>query len=575
VRVAVALLLAVGAAAGCQSAPPPPSAATPTPAPAPLAHRQHAPHLFTALLAEPKTFNPIITVDANSAAAVVDVFDALVRLDPCTAAIVPSLAERWETNADGTEVTFFLRRGVRWHDGQPLTAADVVFTFDAIYDERVPNSAKNILLVDGQRIKVDAVDDYTVRLRLPHSFAPLLNALAGAPIVPKHVLGPALEAGEFAQQWGIDTPPAQIIGSGPYKLDKYVPAQYLHLVRNPDYWMRDDAGQPLPYLREETMRIVADQNTAYLKFLAGETDIHTPRPEEVPDLRAQAAQRDISVQELGLDTGTLFVTFNRNPAHYRQNGKPDPRLTWFTDLNFLRAIAHSIDRQAMVDTVMHGFGKPAVSYLSPENQQFYNPNLSDYPYDLDRARQLLAEGGYVDRDGDGVLEDRNGTPIEFTLYTNAGNQLREKLCAMLKQDWESLGIKVNFKALDFGLLVEKLDVTFDWDAMVMGFTGSVEPHNAANLLRSSGNLHLWNPNQKTPATEWEAEIDRQLETGARTLDPDQRRQAYWRIQEILSQQLPLIQTIRQLRFTAFTNSLQAYTPCVWGVYRPELLHFSE
>jgi peptide/nickel transport system substrate-binding protein len=567
------LLAACLVAAGCQSSPPSPDAATPTAAP--LAHRPHPPHLFTAILAEPKTFNPLITVDANSAAAVADVFDALVRLDPRTTAITPSLAERWETSADGTEVTFFLRKDARWHDGQPLTAADVVFTFDAIYDERVPNSLKNILLIDGQRIEVEALDDYTVRLRLPHTFAPLLNALAGASIVPKHVLGPALEAGEFSRQWGIDTPPEKIIGSGPYKMEKYVPAQYIHLVRNPGYWMRDDAGRPLPYLSEQTMRIVADQNTAYLKFLAGETDIHTPRPEEVPDLRAQAAARDIAVQEIGLDTGTLFVTFNRNPAHYRQNGKPDPRLTWFTDLNFLRAIAHSIDKAAIVNTVMHGYGKPAVSYLSPENQQFYDPNLPDYPYDLDRARQLLADGGYADRDGDGVIEDRGGTPVEFTLYTNAGNQVREKLCAILKQDWESLGIKVNFKALDFGLLVEKLDVTFDWDAMVMGFTGSVEPHNAANLLRSSGNLHLWNPNQKTPATEWEAEIDRQLEAGARTLDPEQRRQAYWRVQEILSQQLPMIQTAHALRFTASTNALQSYAPSVWGVYRPELLHFSE
>lgn len=569
----LALLLAASlVTAGCQSAPTTSGAATPPPAPA--ARRRHPPHLFTATLADPKTFNPILTVDANSAAAVADVFDTLVRLDPRTTEMEPDLAERWTISPDGTTATFFLRHDARWHDGRPLTAADVVFTFDAIYDQHVPNSLKNILTVDGQRIGVEAVDDFTVRMHLAHAFAPLLSAVA-VPIIPKHILGAALAAGQFAQEWGIDTPPQRIIGSGPYKLDAYVPAQYLHLARNPDYWRRDDGGQPLPYLTEQTIRIVPDQNTAYLKFLAGETDIHQPRPEEVPDLQAQAAARDISVREVGLDTGTLFVTFNRNPAHYRQSGKTDPRLTWFTDLNFLRAIAHSIDKPSIVNTVMHGYGQPAVSYLSPENKQFYDPNLQDYPYDLDRARQLLAEGGYVDRDGDGVIEDRDGNPIEFTLYTNAANQVREKLCAILKQDWESLGMKVNFQALDFGLLVEKLDVTFDWDAMVMGFTGSVEPHNAANLLRSSGNLHLWNPNQQVPATDWEAEIDRQLEAGARTLDPEQRRQAYWRVQEILQQQLPLIQTVRQLRFVAFTNALQHYEQSAWGVERPELLRFSE
>ena len=566
-----AVLAGCLAAAGCRSEPSPSGAPTPSAA---AAARRHPQQLFTAALADPKTFNPIIAVDANSAAAVADVFESLVRLNPRTTEMEPSLAERWEIKPDGTEVTFFLRKEVRWHDGQPLTAADVVFTFDAIYDERVPNSLQNILTIDGRRIAVDAVDDYTVRMRLPHAFAPLLNVIA-APIVPKHILGSALEAGEFARQWGIAALPATIVGSGPYKLDKYVPAQYVHLVRNPDYWRRDDLGRPLPYLNEQTIRIVPNQDTAYLKFLAGETDIHTPRPEEVPDLQAQAGARDIAVREIGLDTGMLFVTFNRNPAHYVQNGKTDPRLAWFTDLDFLRALAHSVDKAAMINTVMHGYGQPAVSYLSPANAQFHDPNLQDYPYDLDRARQLLADGGYVDRDGDGVLEDRTGTPIEFTLYTNAGNQLREKMCAILKQDWESLGMKVNFKALDFGLLVEKLDATFDWDAMVMGFTGSIEPHNSANLLRSSGNLHLWHPNQKTPATEWEAEIDRQLEAGARSTDLNERRAAYWRVQEILNQQLPMIQTVHALRFTASTNALQSYDPTVWGVYRPELLHFSE
>ena len=573
-RAAVACLALL--VAGCHSstsAPDASSAATATPAAA--ARRQHAPNLFTASFADPKTFNPIIVVDANSVAAVADVFESLVRLDPRTAEMEPLLAERWETNADGTEVTFHLRKDVRWHDGQPFTAADVVFTFDALYDERVPNSLKSILTIDGQRIAVEAVDDSTVRLRLPHPFAPLLNALAALMIVPQHVLGPSLEVGEFARQWGIDTPPERIVGTGPYRLDKYVPAQYIHWARNPNYWMRDDAGRQLPYLNEQTIRIVPNQDTAYLKFLAGETDIHTPRPEEVPDLRAQAAARDISVQEVGLDTGTLFVTFNRNPAHYLADGKSDPRLTWFTDQHFLRAIAHSIDKTSIINTVLHGYGKPAVSYLSPENKDFYDPSLQDYPYDLERARQLLAEGGYTDRDGDGIIEDRDGHPIEFTLYTNAGNQLREKICAILKQDWESLGMKVNFKALDFGLLVEKLDATFDWDAMLMGFTGGVEPHNGANLLLSSGNLHLWNPNQQTPATEWEAELDRQVDLGARALDPEQRRQAYWRVQEILNQQLPLIVTVHALRFTAFVNSLQSYVSCVWGDYRPELIHFSE
>jgi peptide/nickel transport system substrate-binding protein len=566
-------MMAIALTAGCQS---PPAAPAPTTTPASAAARRaHPPHLFpTAALSDPKTFNPLLTADATSADMLDEVFDTLVRLDPRTGAMVPALAERWEMSPDGTEVTFWLRRDVRFHDGVPLTAADVVFTFDAIYDPRVPTSYKDVLTIDGRRIAVEALDDHTVRMRLPHAFAPLLNAIA-APIVPRHRLGAALAAGTFARQWGIDTPPDQIVGSGTYKLDRYVPAQYVHWVRNPDYWMRDEAGRPLPYLPEQTMRIVPNQDTAYLKFLAGETDLHRPRPEEIPDLQAQAGARDIGVRELGLDTGTLFVSFNRNPAHYRRNGTTDPRLAWFTDPNFLRAIAHGIDKAAIITNVMHGYGQPARAYVSPENTRFHNPNVVDYPYDLERAGALLDAGGYVDRDGDGVREDRNGTPLAFTLNTNAGNQMREKISAILTEDWERLGMKVHFKALDFGLLVEKLDGTFDWDAILMGFTAGVEPHNGSNLLRSSGNLHLWHPNQDAPATAWEAEIDRQLDLGARTLDPDGRRAAYWRIQEILAEQLPLIQLVHAPRFTAHTNALQGYEPTVWGVYRPELMRFSE
>ncbi len=568
-RAALAAACAGLLLAGCQSDSTPSTPVTAT-APAPATSVQR---LFTATISDPKTFNPILVTDAASGAAVGDVFDTLVRLNPKTAEVEPWLAERWEASADGTEWTFYLRPGVRWHDGQPLTAADVVFSFDALYDAQVPNSLRHILTIDGKRIQVEALDAQRVLLRLPHPFAPLLNSIS-VPIVPKHLLAESLAAGRFAQQWGIDTPPASLIGSGPYQVAEYVPAQYLRLRRNPNFWLRDEQGAALPYLEEQTIRIVPNQDTAYLKFLAGEIDIHNARPEEVPDLHAREQALGITVRDIGLDTGTLFVTFNRNPAHYAKNGKRDPRLDWFTDQKFLRALAHSIDKQSMIISCFHGFGKPAVAYLSPENKPFHNPNLEDYAYDLERARALLAEGGYTDRNGDGTIEDKEGNAIEFSLHTNAGNQVREKMCSILKEDWTKLGMKVNYRPLDFALLVEKLDTTFDWDAMLMGFTGGVEPHNAANLLRSSGNLHLWQPNQQTPATPWEAEIDRLLEDGARELDLEKRRQIYWRIQEILHQELPLIQTVLGARFTAFKNTLQNFEPTVWGIFHPERIRIA-
>ena len=562
-RLIVLLLLA---ATSCHSSAEPP-AATPT------ATRREQ-RLVSATISDPKTFNSLLAVDQASATAVNDLFDALVRLNPQTLEMEPMLAERWEYNADGTVCTFHLRRGVRWHDGQPFTAADVAFTFDATYDERVPNSMKYLLLVDGKRIQVEVVDDETVRLILPRPFAPLINSL-GQPILPKHILAAALADGTFAQQWGIDTPPDKLIGTGPYRMVRYVPAQYIEYRRNPDYWMKDDAGVRLPYLEGQTRLIVPTQDTMYLRFLAGQTDVQAPRPEEVAELRAKAGTLQINVAELGVETGTTFISFNRNPRHYVKDGKTDPRLTWFTDPNFVRAIAHAIDKQSMIVNCLNGYGRPAVAEISPENKIYHNPNLADYAYDLGEAKRLLAAGGYVDRDGDGVLEDRDGNPIEFSLHTNSGNQVREKICSILKEDWSKLGMKVNYRPLDFTALVEKIDNTFDWDAILIGFTGTSDPNNSANLLRSSGNLHVWNPGQPKPATSWEADIDRLLDQGSRELEVQKRRSYYWQIQEILHQELPMIETVRQTQFVAYKSMLQNFRPTVWGLYRPELVRIGE
>jgi peptide/nickel transport system substrate-binding protein len=562
-RLRVLLVLAV---IGCHSS------SEPTTATPPATHREQ--RLTSATISDPKTFNALLTVDQASNAAVNDLFDGLVRLNPQTLEMQPMLAERWECNDDGTVYTFHLHHDVQWHDGQPFTAADVAFTFDAIYDERVPNSMKSLLTIDGKRIQVDVVDDYTVRLTLPRPFAPLINSL-GDPILPKHILGPALQDGTFAQQWGIDTPPEKIIGTGPYRMTKYVQAQFIEYRRNPTYWMKDDTGARLPYLESQIRLTVPTQDTMYLKFLAGQTDVHAPRPEEVAELRAKADTLKITVAELGIDTGTTFVSFNRNPRHYVKNGKTDPRLSWFTDLNFLRAIAHAIDKQSMIINCLNGYGKPAVAEISPEDTRYHNPNLTDYAYDLTEAKRLLADAGYVDRDGDGVIEDHDGNPVEFALNTNAGNQVREKICSILKEDWSKLGMKVNYRPLDFTTLVEKIDNTFDWDAILIGFTGTPDPNNGANLLRSSGNLHLWNPSQPKPATPWEAEIDSLLEQGSRELDVQKRPTYYWRIQEILHEQLPMLQTVRQTQFVAYKTALENFRPTVWGLYRPELIRVRE
>src|SRR5581483_1700474 len=272
--------------------------------------------------------------------------------------------------------------------GRPLTAHDVVFTMRVIYDPHVPNSVRPTLLVDGKPIKVEALDDYTVRMAMPRPFAPLLYSI-GFDIIPAHVLGPAFEAGRFNQAWSIDTPPSKLVGQGPYRMTQYVQSQYVRFARNPDYWMRDENGRPLPRLNGQTLLIVQDQNAAYLRFLSGQIDVYTPRPEEVVDLRERQKRLGITLKRIGIDTGSLFFAFNRNPRHYIHNGVVDPRYRWFTDIRFMRALAHAVDKQGMINLCFHGLAVPAVSDVSPANKVFHNPNLKDYDYDLKEAAGIL------------------------------------------------------------------------------------------------------------------------------------------------------------------------------------------
>jgi peptide/nickel transport system substrate-binding protein len=528
--------------------------------------------LYSASPSDPQTFNPILVTDAYSVDILGYVFDSLIRVNPVTTLPEPGLAEKWEIAPDQKSITFHLRHDVRWFDGQPLTARDVLFTFKVIYDPKVPNSYRFGLLVYGKPLAVEASDDYTVVIHLPKPFAPLLYSL-GIQVVPAHILEPVWKAGNFNHYWGINTPPDQIIGDGPFKLTRYVQNQFARLERNDDYWMKDEHGAPLPRLHGRVTQIIPDANATYLRYLYGQIDTYSPRAEEVLDIkdRIKDGRLHATLRDIGIDTGERFFCFNRNPRHYVKHGVTDPKLTWFTDPNFLRAVAHLIDKQAIINLVEHGLAVPAISDVSPENKLFYNPNLKDYEYNPKAAAEIFETAGYHMAGGRRV--DPKGNPIEFNLMTSTGSPEADQMCVIFKQDLENLGIKVNYRPLEFTTVVEKIDGTFDWDCVLMGLTGTIDPNDGSNFYRSSGNLHLWNPSQKTPATAWEAEIDRLMDEGAAEMDPLKRVPYYWKIQAILHDQLAVMQIVRRKEYDSWSDLLENYQPKVWGPYKPEWIQF--
>ena len=321
--------------------------------------------LYTAVASDPRTFNPILITDATSGELTGDLFESLLRINPVTTLPEAGLAEKWEIAPDNKSITFHLRHDAKWFDGQPVTAHDVLFTLDVIYDPKVPNSIRPAITIDHQRIAAEAPDDYTVVMHLPKPFAPLLYSL-GIQVMPAHILEPVWKAGNFNHTWGIDTPPEKIIGDGAYKMMRYAQSQVVNYDRNDDYWMKDEHGGQLPRLHGQNVTIVQDQNAAYLRYLSGQIDVYGPRTEEVSPLQDKVKNHelDITVDKIGIDTGSLFFSFNRNPRHFVKNGVTNPKLNWFTDLKFLQAMAHMIDKKSIIELVFHRLAECRPSRIS-------------------------------------------------------------------------------------------------------------------------------------------------------------------------------------------------------------------
>jgi peptide/nickel transport system substrate-binding protein len=518
-------------------------------------------------IANPKSFNPITAKETSTTAITAYFFEGLTKTSGITNEVEPNLARSWEVADDGLTWTLHLRDDVKWTDGAPFTADDVVFTYrQLVYNKDIPSSARDIFTIDGKEFEVTKVDDYTVTIKTPVKFAPFLRILEQE-ILPKHVLEESVKKGTFNSEWGVDAKPATIIGTGPFMLGRYEPSQRVVLKRNPHYWRTDREGNHLPYLDEIIILVVPNIDVSLLKFQEGEADYYGLRGSDYPILKPQEKVKGFTIYRVGPAFGTSWISFNQNPGKNSQTGKPyvDPKkLRWFTNLNFRQAVAYALDRQAMIDLVMNGLGYPQDSSMSPSAGFFYNPNVKKYEYDPERSKRILTEAGFVDRNGDGYVEDPEGNKVEFNLFTNAENTVRVKLADIIRKDLEAVGLEVHFTSLEFNNLVDKLGSTFDWDCILLGLTGGVEPHFGKNVWHSSGQLHEWNPRQKTPATQWEARIDEIFEQGVQELDRNKRKQLYDEWQLIVSEELPLIYTVLPESIFAVRNKFGNLYPTPLG-----------
>lgn len=517
----------------------------------------------------PKTFNPFNTKDNISAQMSEIMYDGLVTTNPVTGETIPKLAKSFSVN--GKEYIVNLRHGLKWSDGKPITADDVVFTWqNIIFDGFGNTSTRDSVMIDGKLPTVEKIDDYTVKFVTPEPFAPFLRMLS-SPIAPKHIFQPAVNRGReyFDGFLSTNTNPKEFVTSGAFRLKEYVPAQRVVFERNPNYYEINKDGKKLPYLDKLVYLIVGDINNQVLKFEGGELDEISLQGANVARFKEMEKHSDFSVFNIGPDTGTMYLSMNMNNRK-DEKGKyyvEPKKQVWFQDKNFRQAVDYALDRKNMVFNIANGLGYPL---FTPEtlNSIFLNKNLKPYDKNIEKSKELLKKSGFT-WDKAGHLIDRFGNHVEFDLYTNAGNTEREAIGVMVKQDLEDLGMKVNFKPIEFNSLVNKLMASLDWDMVIMGFTGSpLEPNGGKNVWLSDGTLHIFNQrlerDANSPRYAFEKRIDYLYTQGALATKFEDRKKYYDEYQAIVYDEKPLIYIYSPIRIVALRNKFKNIYPTSLG-----------
>ena len=487
---------------------------------------------------EPQTFNRLAARDNVSLLLTQLTQAGLVRINRTEDIVEPWLAESWSSDDDGRTHTLTLRDGMTFSDGEPFTSADVLFSFEALYDGRVGSALADSLRFDGRSITVEALDAGTVVVRFPVPYSPGLRLLDSVPMLPRHLLEPYLRAGTLRDAWGLSTPPAEMAGLGPFVLESYQPGQRLVFARNPRYWRTDPAGVQLPYLDRMTLEIVSDQNAEILRLETGAVDFISSgiRAEDVSSLSRAAEAGQVQLFDLGVGLDADFLAFNLRPSALAD----DPRQSWLQSLDWRLAVSHAVDRTAFAETIYLGLAEPIFGPITPGNRTWFQPDLPVFSYDLQRARELLEGLGLSDRDADGLREDPDGRPVRFTLLTQQGNATRERAAQVLQADLRHVGIGVDIVPLEFGALIDRV-VSMSFDAVYFGFlTSDTDPAANLDFWLSSAAFHLWNPSQATPATDWERRIDTLVAQQLTRGDMAERRRLFDEVQTLFAEHQPIL-----------------------------------
>jgi peptide/nickel transport system substrate-binding protein len=447
---------------------------------------------------------PMLAGDSASHSISGMIFDSLIAYDKNLSEFEPRLAERWQVSEDGLEIVFHLRHDVRWHDGVPFTARDVEFGFQTItHPDTLTAYAEDYRQVE----RFEVLDDFTIRVTYRQPFAPALGSWASSLIVlPKHLLE-GKPINDHARDFG-----RHPIGLGPYRFESWESQKQISLRANHDYY------RGRPYIERSVTRVIPDTQTQFLELKSGGLD-------------------EMGLTPLQFQRQTDTADFQQNFAKYKYLTNSYSYLGYnlkrpiFQDVRVRRAISHAIDKQEIVDAVLLGLGSPAAVPYKP-GTYWFNDRVKGPEYDPEKAKRLLADAGWVDSDGDGVL-DRDGVPFQFEIITNKGNEQREKAATVIQRRLDEVGIRVTIKVIEWAAFINNFIDKRNFDAVILGWSLSPDPDQ----------YDIWHSSKTRPkefnfVTYANREVDELLEQGRRTFDRAERKKHYDRLQEVLDEDQP-------------------------------------
>lgn len=505
---------------------------------------------------EPKTLNPIFAADAASRDVIHRLNADLVHINRVTLATEPELAKSCRISADGLHYTVDLRQGLRFSDGQPFDADDVIFTFQVYLDEKIGSPQRNLWVLDGKPIHVRKLGQYRVVFDLPRVNAVGERIFDGVDMLPKHLLETAYREGKLQDAWGLRTAPNAIAGLGPFRLKQYVAGQRVVLERNPYYWKSDAKGNGLPYLAELDFTMAGTEDMQVMRLESGEADLVSRiSAKNYTALAKQSERRGYVLTDAGPSFEYSFLFFNLNDLPANAPASLAARQSTWRRAAFRKAVSAAIDREAIVKLVYQGYADPLGSPVGAGNKPWIDAKLPPPARSLARARELLTADGFR-WTREGSLVDPDGKPAGFSVLVSSSNSERREMATLIQADLKALGVQVDVVPLEFNSLLARVYRTHDYEACISAIASSdADPSADLNVWLSSGGSHFWQPNQKTPATPWEAEVDRLMQQQMVTPNHAARKGLFDRAQEIVMENMPLVPLVTPHLLTAAKRDL--------------------